>query len=202
MKEVLVFITDNFAEWEAAHVAVELNKPEHGFTVRTAAADKEPKRSMGGLTVLPDYDIREALEYLDRAAMLIIAGGTDWLTAKHHGAAELVSGFAKRQLPVAAICDGVTFIAGFGYLDEVRHTGNTVEYLKQHAPAYRGEHCYVEAQAVTGGNFITANGTGNLEFAREILNCLGVLEGEALESWYSLWKNGYYPAESCPDRLR
>ncbi len=54
MKEVLLFITDEFADWEAAHVCSELNKPGTHYSTKTVSIDKLPKRSMGGLTVIPD----------------------------------------------------------------------------------------------------------------------------------------------------
>ena len=77
MKKVLVFITDGFADWEASYVTAELNKPGTGFQVQTIAIDKDPKISMGGLTVLPDYSLQDfsfKLEFV----MLIIPGGTGW----------------------------------------------------------------------------------------------------------------------------
>jgi len=57
LKNVLVFIIDGFADWEASYVTAELNKPGTGFQVQTIAIDKNPKKSMGGLTVLPDYSL-------------------------------------------------------------------------------------------------------------------------------------------------
>ena len=48
LKEVLIFITDGFADWEASYVSAELSKPGTGFRVKTIAIDQEPKVSMGG----------------------------------------------------------------------------------------------------------------------------------------------------------
>lgn len=53
------FITDGFSDWEASYVTAELNKPGTGFQVQTIAIDKDPKISMGGLTVLPDYSLQD-----------------------------------------------------------------------------------------------------------------------------------------------
>ncbi len=55
----MVFITDGFADWEASYVTAELNKPGTGFQVQTIAIDKNPKVSMGGLTVIPDYSLQD-----------------------------------------------------------------------------------------------------------------------------------------------
>lgn len=34
-KEILVFISDNYANWEGAYICSELNKSETGFVVKT-----------------------------------------------------------------------------------------------------------------------------------------------------------------------
>ena len=192
MKNVFLFITDGFADWEAAHVSAELNRPGSGYLIKTIAIDKLPKKSMGGLTVLPDYDVEAALQRADSPAMLVLIGGTSWREEKNQLAIELVNRYAKEGTPVAAICDGVTFIANYGYLDNVRHTGNTVAYLKEGAPQYKGERYFVEAQSVSDGNFITANGTACLEFGRDILARLNVLTDDKLQEWYGFWKDGFY----------
>ena len=56
-KEILVFISENYADWESAFICSELNKPETGFTIKTLAIGKNPIISMGGFTVVPDYTI-------------------------------------------------------------------------------------------------------------------------------------------------
>ncbi|MCZ8523956.1 MULTISPECIES: type 1 glutamine amidotransferase family protein [Paenibacillus] len=193
MKEVLLMITDGFADWEAAYVTAELNQPGTGFRVRTIAIDLEPKVSMGGLRVLPDYSVKE---YLPEAkpAMLIISGGTGWGEDKHVQLKELVAYCTREDIPVAAICDATTFLARHGFLDHTGHTGNTLPFLKEGAPSYRGEAFYTDAQSVSDGNLITANGSGALEFSAHILEKLGVLEGEKLQEWYTVLKKGYFPA--------
>ena len=42
---------------------------------------------------------------------------------------------------------------------------------------------------------ITANGTGALEFSREILTLLKVKSQKDVEDWYSQNKSGFYPAD-------
>ena len=61
-KTVLVYVFDGFADWESAYVCAELGRAENPRTVRAVAADREPIRSMGGLTVLPDCTVAEAPE--------------------------------------------------------------------------------------------------------------------------------------------
>lgn len=208
MKEILIFLTDGYADWESAQIAAELNKPELGFTVKTIALDKQPKKSMGGFSVLPDYEIGEPVFQKNDVALLVIPGGIGWYETKNHKVAMLVDICLEKNIPVAAICDAVTFLADHGYLDAVKHTGNTLGYLKGKAPHYKGQDFFVAAQAVSDGNFITANGTAPLEFAREILDALGVMPnvahakdileelnidlGDSVAGWYAIWKRGIY----------
>ncbi|MDT9025614.1 type 1 glutamine amidotransferase family protein [Rossellomorea yichunensis] len=188
MKKVLVFVTDGFADWEASYVTAEINKPETGYQVQTIAIDKDPKVSMGGFTVLPDFSLQGApLEF----EMLIIPGGTGWREEKNQQAKQLVDYCFEHDIPVAAICDATTFLGIHGYLDHLKHTGNSLPYLKEGAPDYRGEENYIADQSVSDGCLITANGSGAVEFSRDILRKLGVLEGEELDRWYDIFKNGF-----------
>ena len=49
---------------------------------------------------------------------------------------------------------------------------------------------YVEAQAVSDKNIVTANGVGHLEFTREMLLLLGADNPEQIVKWYDFYKNG------------
>ncbi|KOP75771.1 thiamine biosynthesis protein ThiJ [Bacillus sp. FJAT-21351] len=190
MKKVMVFITDGFADWEASYVTAELNKQGTGFQVQTMAIDKHPKTSMGGLTVLTDYSLKDFPFKLD-FAMLIMPGGTGWREEKNHQVKKLVSFCFEHNIPVAAICDATAFLGNYGFLDQNKHTGNSLPYLKEGAPNYRGDENYIEKQSVSDGCLITANGSGALEFSKDILNKLNVLKSKELEEWYALFKNGF-----------
>ncbi|KPN95214.1 type 1 glutamine amidotransferase family protein [Lysinibacillus sp. ZYM-1] len=190
MKKVLVFIIDGFADWEASYVTAELNKPRTGFQVQTIAIDNNPKTSMGGLTVFPDYSLLDFPFHLE-VAMLIIPGGTGWKEEKNQQAKKLVDFCFARDIPVAAICDATTFLGNHGFLDQHKHTGNSLAYLKEAAPNYKGDENYIDQQSVSDGGLITANGSGALEFSRDILCKLAVLENNELKEWYDLFKKGF-----------
>ncbi|ULL14028.1 glutamine amidotransferase [Paenibacillus sp. H1-7] len=189
-KQVLVFITDGFADWEASYITTELNSPETGYRVKTIAIDKQPKVSMGGLRVLPDYDLADHPS-LAEIAMLIIPGGTGWREEHNQQASRIVAQCVEHDVPIAAICDATTFLANHGFLENNKHTGNMLETMKEGAPNYRGDRLYVHAQSVSDGNVITANGSAAVEFSRHILERLGVMQGEQLEQWYDIFKKGY-----------
>lgn len=125
---MLVFITDGFADWKASYVTAELNKLETEFEVQTIAIDKNPKVSMGGLTVLSDYSLQDFSFNLE-FAMLIVPGSTGWGEEKNHQAKKFVSFCLENNISVAAICDATTFLGNYRFLDHHKHTGNSLPYL-------------------------------------------------------------------------
>ncbi|CAM4427758.1 glutamine amidotransferase [Paenibacillus alkaliterrae] len=191
MKQVLVFLTDGFADWEASYVCAELNNPQSGYEIKTIAVDLEPKTSMGGLKVLPDYAASGSEWRQLDVAMLILPGGTGWNDPINEQAKDTIRQCLDLEAGIAAICDATTFLGRHGFLEEHKHTGNMLVNLKHGAPDYRGDILYVDAQAVADGPLITANGSAAVEFAKLILEKLGVYQGEALEQWYDVFKKGY-----------
>jgi putative intracellular protease/amidase len=187
MKKVLVFVTDGFADWEASYVTAELNKSWTDYQVQTVAIDKDPKVSMGGLTVLPDYSMDDVPQGF---SMLILPGGTTWREEKNQQVKKLVEDCFRKNIPVAAICDATTFLGIHGFLDHHKHTGNSLPYLKEGAPHYRGEDHYIDEQSVRDNGLITANGTAALEFTRNVLRELQVYDEKELQEWYALFKKG------------
>lgn len=190
-KEVLVFIFDGYADWEPTFVCSELNAPETGYVVRTISPDKEPKVSMGGFRVMPDYTTDD---FPRSFALLILSGGAAWMEQKNDAVLPVVAYAVEQNIPVGAICNAANFLAEHGYLDEISHTGNTLEFMKSQAPHYRGEQHFLKRQAVCDAGIITANGSASLEFAKEILLLLKVKPEEIVLEWYNLHKSGFYSA--------
>ncbi len=88
-------------------------------------------------------------------------------------------------MPVAAICGATAGLAREGLLDDRDHTSAVSFYLA--ATGYGGGERYVDADAVTDGNLVTAGPTEPVAFAREVFRLLGVYEGEVLDAWYRLF---------------
>ncbi|MDX8344567.1 type 1 glutamine amidotransferase family protein [Rossellomorea sp. YZS02] len=191
MKKVLVFLTDGFADWEASYVTAELNKSWTGYEVQTVAIDKDPKVSMGGLKVLPDYSMDDVLPDFH---MLIMPGGTTWREEKNQKIQKLVKECFDKNISVAAICDATTFLGMNGFLDHHKHTGNSLPYLKEGAPEYRGEEHYITTPSVRDNGLVTANGTAALEFSRNILLELNVGDEKGIQNWYEHFKKGSVPS--------
>ena len=196
MKEIIFVLLDEFADWEGAFIATCLNlgvKPGSpvNYKVKYLSLTQEPVTSLGGLRVLPDYSIEDLPE--DYAGLVLI-GGTKWFSSEAASLVPLVEKAVREKKLVAGICNASVFLAMHGFLNDVKHTSNTLPYLKQYAgDAYTGEAHYVEKQAVRDGNIVTANGTGQLEFCREVLYALQADTPETIEEGYLYYKNGFCP---------
>ena len=82
MKEVIFVLLNGFADWEGAFTAICLNqgvKPGNpiNYKVKYLSITKEPVTSIGGLRVLPDYDLKDMPE--DYAGLILI-GGMRWFS--------------------------------------------------------------------------------------------------------------------------
>lgn len=78
---------------------------------------------------------------------------------KNDGVKPVVEYAVEHHIPVGAICNAANFMAENGYLDNIKHSGNTLEYMKSQAPHYKGDNNFIEKQAVCDSGIITANGT-------------------------------------------
>lgn len=188
-KEILVFISENYADWEGGYICSELNKPESKFVIKTLAISKVPVKSMGGFMVIPDYSVDELPAKFE---MLILIGGASWLKGGNDSVQPVINLCVSKKIPVAAICDACTFLADKGYLDHIEHTGNSSAYLEQFAHNYKGAKHFIEKQVVSANRFITANGTSAVEFAKEILKHLNVMQPDNIKDWYQMFKVGFY----------
>ncbi|NMF05247.1 type 1 glutamine amidotransferase family protein [Clostridium beijerinckii] len=188
-KEILVFIFDGYADWESSYICSELNGAETDYIVKTLSLDKDPKISMGGFRIIPDYSVSD---YPKKFEMLILIGGYAWMEQKNNDVQPVVEYVVNHHIPVAAICNAANFMAENGYLDNIKHSGNTLEYMKSQAPHYKGENNFIEKQAVCDSGIITANGTATLEFAEEIMLYLNVKPTEKINEWYKFNKIGFY----------
>ena len=193
MKEVIFVLLDQWADWESAFLGSPLNcgiQPGRPikYTVKTMSIDKEPKRSLGNFQTLIDYDIETMPE--DYAALVLI-GGMSWFGKDAERLAPLVKDAVAKGRVVGAICNASVFLGMHGLLNDVKHTSNTLAYLQEHAGSlYTNEQGYVNAQAVNDKKIVTANGTGYLEFTRELLLLLDADMPEMIEGYYNFNKLG------------
>lgn len=186
-KEVLLLLTNQWADWEAAYAIASINLMDQ-YVVKTIAVDHEPKVSMGGLKATIDYTL-EDYDDLNNLAMIILPGGLGWNEESTDDIAVFVKMVIDANIPVAAICGATLFLGRYGFLDEVKHTGDELE-LFQKEPLYHGEKVYISAQVVTDQNIITANETAAVEFADTIFRVLKMYTDEQIDGWFHYFKHG------------
>jgi len=187
-KTVFYFVFDGLADWEASHALTGIRK-SNKFRIKTIGLDKNPKLSMGGITILPDLDFLPWVDLHDidasNTAMLILPGGTAWRDNANDGIADLVLHCIRQQIPIAAICDAATFLAELQVFQHVDPIASDAVYLQSFSPRYSEGDRYRMTQAVRGRDgIITASGTAAIEFAREIFETLGIYEDEKVQQWF------------------
>lgn len=196
-KEILFVLLDRFADWEGAYIAPNLSlgvEPgsESKYVVKTVSVIKEPVVSCGGFKVLPDYGINDIpADY----AGIILIGGMSWFTPEAEFIVPVVKDAIRNKKLVAGICNASVFLGKHGFLNQVNHTSNGVDYLKSYAGInYTGESHYLNEPAVRSGNIVTANGFSALEFCREILYALDADTPKKIEKSYRMHKTGVWEA--------
>ena len=194
MKQTVLFVLpQQFADYEAPYLATALQEriqdKTSPYEVKTLSLQKEPVRSIGGFSVLPDYP---AHDYPRDYAALILVGGNTWRTEESKGYLPLVREAFSAGKIVGAICDATVFLGMNGFLNGKKHTSNTLENLMEAAGEhYTGKDDYQNEQAVRDGNLITANGTAGMEFAREVMLALKAYPENLIEENYHFFKMGF-----------
>ena len=188
-KKIIVFLFNGYSDWEIAYLSPEIRKSEE-FDLIYFSTDGSPVTSMGGLQVLPEVSLPEI--NADDVYMMILPGGTAWEKGENTEIDLLTKTLFDKRITIAAICAATTFLAEQGFLNELKHTSNDLDYLKMVAPHYTGEKNYINSLAVTDGNLITAKGIAPIEFAREIFEKIKLHSTQDIEKWYQLFKNGVW----------
>lgn len=185
--EILLLLTDRWCDWEASY-AVAVANSFSDYEVKTIALNKSPQISMGGLKTSIDHCISD-YEDFSNAVIAILPGGLSWEENDYDEITEFVKQLTERNIPIAAICGATTFLCKHGFLNNVKHTGDSLE-LFQSQKGYSGQSLYMETQVVVDGGFITANETAAVEFAYEIFKLLKVDSDEEMNQWFDNFQNG------------
>lgn len=193
MKKIMFVILEQYADWEAAYLSSAIYMlGQDKFEVKTVSLTKDIVTSIGGFRTVPDYDIHSVPE--DYEAVILI-GGMTWRNENAQQVKMLVEKCVENGKVLGGICDASAFLGTVGVLNNVNHTSNDLNDLKQWAgSAYTGEEKYIKKQAVSDKNIVTANGTAALEFAREVMLTLKIAEENKIIEWYNFHKLGCYNA--------
>lgn len=185
--EVLILLTDKWNDWEASYAIAVINSFSD-YNVKTIGIDDLPKISMGGIKASIDCNINDYQDF-NKIAMVILPGGLSWEENDYSELAAFIKKLMELSIPVAAICGATTFLCRHGLLDNIKHTGDSLE-LFQKQKGYSGENFYIPSQVIVDKKLITANETAAVEFAYEIFKILEIDNDKEIEEWYDNFKNG------------
>ncbi|MEG0757194.1 MAG: type 1 glutamine amidotransferase family protein [Raoultibacter sp.] len=192
MVTVYVYVLDTLADWEVGHVLAELNSGRFfkegapHVSLKTVSYSKEPIRTMGGLSIVPDCLIDDIA--VNKTSVLLLPGADTWSDSRHGAIIEKASELLASDATVCAICGATAALANFGLLDKRVHTSNGPGFLEMVSPGYKGQSFYVDKPSVVDGNLITASCTGALLWAQQIIEHLGVFQPDTLDSWYEYFR--------------
>lgn len=193
--EILYALLPDYAAHEVVYLAQAVASDEYAlkenpkYVNKVVAPTLEPVKSIGGFRTMPDYSFETMPE--DYAALVLI-GGFGWTTPVAQQIVPIVRKAIDSGKIVGAICNGASFMAKAGFLNNVKHTGNGLEQLQLWGgDNYTNPDGYVHVQAVSDNNIVTANGSATLEFAKELLLLLENDTPERIEMYYQFNKQGF-----------
>lgn len=193
--EILYILLPDYAAHEVVYLSQAIASDEYAlkehpkYVNRVLAPTMEPVRSIGGFRTLPDYSLDTMP---DDYAALVLIGGFGWSTPVADRVEPIVRQAVGKGRIVGAICNGASFMARCGLLNDVQHTGNGVEQLRLWgAGNYTNPEGYVHQQAVSDRRIVTANGSGTFEFARALLMLLENDTPERIEMYYQFNRQGF-----------
>lgn len=194
MITIYIYLLSTLADWEIAPVSAELNSKRFfkdgapQVVVKTVAVSKEPVKTMGGLTIVPDCTIDEI--ELSEKTVLLLPGADTWAEAQNAPIIQKASALLSKGGTVCAICGATVALANAGLLNDRPHTSNGAGFLEMFCPSYKGQKFYVDQPAVRDGNLITGSATGSLMWAKLIIEKLGVFSPQTLEAWHAYFSTG------------
>lgn len=193
--EILYVLLPDFASHEMVYLMEAVSSDETQlksnpkYVNKVVAPTMEPVTAIGGFRVQPDYSYENMP---DDYAALVLIGGYGWLTPAADKVAPIVRKALDKGIIVGAICNGASFMAKHGFLNGVKHTGNGLDQLKLWGgETYTNSERYIHQQAVSDSGIVTANGSGVLEFTKELLLLLENDTPERIEMCYQFNKQGF-----------
>lgn len=194
MFKIYVYIFDTLADWELGYVTAELNsgrffkKAAPRVSVKTVGISKEPVKTMGGMTIVPDCVIDDIA--VNDKSVLLLPGGNTWDNPKHDIIVKKAEELLSVDATVCAICGATVALANAGLLDQRPHTSNGTGFLEMTCPDYKGQSFYIDKLSISDHNLITAGAAGALLWTRQIIEHLGVFQSDTLDFWYKFFNTG------------
>lgn len=165
MQTALFVMLDQYADWEPAYLAGQLNQRQDWHII--TASDQPTVHSIGGFTTTVDVQLTALPSIVD---LVVLIGGQSWQRDLPTLTAYLKTRLTQGTI-VGAICGAVDYLATRSLLTGYRHTGNA-QILWQNAAAYQNPKDFEATQVVADRNLVTANGTAAIDFAKAVLKQL------------------------------
>ena len=197
MKNIVFVILDEFADWEAAFLSSALNDKNitKNYITNFASIDKNLKKSMGNLKVLPNLTLKEIDE--NDVDGLVLIGGRTWRSQTEETNTKIVELVKKfKNDPdkvVGAICDAAYFLATNGLLNDRKHTVNSFDEIKDNSN-YTNSKNFVEMESVIDGNLVTAKGDSPVHFAKNVMMALGNIPEKNVNLFFDIYTIGFVKA--------
>ena len=197
MKNIVFVILDEFADWEAAFLSSGLNDKNitKNYITNFASIDKNLKKSMGNLKVLPDLTLKEIDE--NDVDGLVLIGGRTWRSQTEETNTKIVELVKKfKNDPnkvVGAICDAAYFLATNGLLNDRKHTVNSFDEIKDNLN-YTNAKNFVEMESVIDGNLVTAKRDSPIHFAKNVMMALGDIPEKNVNLFFDIYTIGFVKA--------
>jgi putative intracellular protease/amidase len=189
MRTAYVAVYETLADWEIGYLTVELRTGRFTgvpWRVVTVGESLEPVVTMGGMRLVPDVTIGDVVP--EAGDLLVLAGSGQWDAEGGEEFTKLAGRFLDDGVPVAAICGATAGLARAGLLDGRKHTSAAKEYLQ--ATGYQGADGYVDARAVVDGDVITAGPDSPVQFARAVMERLGLADEPKREAYEGVFHRG------------
>ncbi|WP_077604143.1 DJ-1/PfpI family protein [Oceanobacillus sojae] len=194
MKTIYIYVLDTLADWELGYVTSGLHsrrffkEEANQVSIKTVSYSKQSIRTMGGMTIVPDYLIDDI--NVSEASMLLLPDADTWNDPKHEAILVKASELLSVGAAVCAICGATAALANFGVLDNRPHTSNGPGFLEMVCSDYKGQDFYIDQPSVASNNLITAGSTEALLWTKQIIEYLDVFKSNTLESWYNYFNTG------------
>ncbi|MEF9958732.1 MAG: DJ-1/PfpI family protein [Niameybacter sp.] len=200
-KTLCIYVLDTMADWEigyflqAMSMQTMLSKNTPKYTIKTVGQTKNPIKTLGGLTLTPDWSLEELDD--QEVVALLLPGANTWQDTTQKSILDRASTCIEQGILVAAICGATLALADLGVLNHRLHTSNDLAYLDYFSTPYTGHNLYQNVPSVVDSSIITASSAGGLLWAKHILAYLNVYSPLTLEAWYQYYLTGdpkYYTA--------
>jgi len=189
---VFLYVLDTLADWEISYLTAEINSGRYlqrnieNPKIIKIGKKLKPIKTMGGIEIIPNICVKNIK--VEEGDLLILPGADTWLNEENDEILNFVKNNINSNFTISAICGATIGLAYNGLLNEIKHTSNSLDYLKMICPDYRGEKYFLNQPVVIDNNIITATGLAPLEFTYETLKKVNIMKKNTIEAWYNLYK--------------